>query len=381
MPSMAAIERFLQMEDSVFHSGKVGLLCNHTSFDFSSGQYLFQILSRRGSLRRLFLPEHGLFAELQDQIPLSDTGVYSGLGLNGEIVSLYGNSEESLVVEAAALRDLDAIVIDIQDIGVRYYTFSTTMRYLFESMVHHGINLPVYILDKPNPCGSPIEGTVLSPLFESFVGPVGLPHRHGLTVGQLGRFFHEDARANFPLHVVPFSPQESVLAFPIPPSPNMPGPWTHLVYSGQCLLEGTNLSEGRGTTRPFEIFGAPFMANLEGRNPPRVTGAVLRPLRFIPTFHKHSGQLCSGFQVHLSGDAYHSLGHTLQLLRWIREECPEFAWHKGPYEFRSDRPAIELLAGDPTLIAYLNGTETWQTAQETLREGENNWRNRLRSLQ
>ncbi|MCE9598911.1 MAG: DUF1343 domain-containing protein [Spirochaetia bacterium] len=378
---MPAIERFLQMKDSVFHSGKLGLLCNHTSFDFVSGQYLFQILSRRGSLHRLFLPEHGLFAELQDQIALSDTAVYSGLGLNCQIVSLYGNSEETLAAQAGALRDLDAIVIDIQDIGVRYYTFATTMRYLFETMVEHSISIPVYVIGKPNPCGISVEGTALSPLFESFVGPVGLPHRHGLTVGQLARFFYDEASANFPLQVVGFLPDEKIPAFRIPPSPNMPGPHTHLVYTGQCLLEGTNLSEGRGTTRPFEIWGAPYLSKLEGKNPPRVTGAVIRPLRFIPTFHKHAGQLCSGFQIHLTGEAYHSLGHTLQLLRWIREECPEFEWNQGPYEFRSDRPAIELLAGDNTLIAYLNGNETWQTAQDALREGENSWRNRMRLLQ
>jgi len=377
---MAAIERFLRMEDLLFHKGRLGLLCNHTSFDLKSSRYLFQILGMRGALRRLFLPEHGLFAELQDQVPLSETNVYANLGLTCEIVSLYGNTEETLAAEKKHLDDLDAIVIDIQDIGVRYYTFSTTMRYLFEAMVHFNIEVPVYVLDKPNPCGLSIEGIPLDALFQSFVGPVGLPHRHGLTVGQLARFFHEEARANFPLHVIGFPTDETTLPFPINPSPNMPGPYTHLVYSGQCLIEGTNLSEGRGTTRPFEIFGAPFLAPLIEKRPPVVGGAVLRPLRFIPTFHKHAGEICHGYQIHVR-EPYHSLAHSLQLLRWIKEECREFAWRIGAYEFRSDRPAIELLAGHNVLINYLNGRENWKTAEEVIQAGEQQWRNRIRALQ
>lgn len=376
---MQAIQRFLEETDPVLRSGRLGLLCNHTSFDFSSGQYLFQLLESRGTLARLFLPEHGLFAELQDQVPLSETNVYKSLGLRAEIVSLYGNSEESLAARRAHLEGLDALVIDLQDIGVRYYTFATTMRYIFETIAREGMDLPVYVLDRPNPAGPSIEGICLEPSFESFVGPVGLPHRHGLTLGQLAHFFYQEAKASFPLNVIRYSETPAV-HFPIPPSPNMPGPWTHLVYSGQCLLEGTNLSEGRGTTRPFEVFGAPWMEPLHQKRPPIAGGSVLRPLRFIPTFHKHAGQVCHGYQIHLTGELYHSLRHSLVLLRWIREECPEFNWRDGPYEFRSDRPAIELLAGHKTLIDYLNGRESESAMQAALAEGENAWRNRMRKI-
>lgn len=376
---MQAIQRFIELTDSVFHRGRAGLLCNHTSFDFSSGQYLFQILESRGVLRRLFLPEHGLFAELQDQIPLSDTNVYASLGLKSQIVSLYGNTESTLVVDKAHLADLDALVVDLQDIGVRYYTFATTMRYVFDVIARERLDLPVYVLDRPNPAGSPVEGIPLAESFESFVGPVGLPHRHGLSLGQLAHFFYQETRASFPLHVIRYSDKPET-PFPVAPSPNMPGPWTHLVYSGQCLLEGTNLSEGRGTTRPFEIFGAPWMERLHKKRPPQAGGAVLRPLRFIPTFHKHQGEVCHGYQIHLTGDLYHSLRHSLLLIRWIREECPEFAWRDGAYEFRSDRPAIELLAGHDTLIRFLNGSESEQAMQSALSEGETRWRQRMRKI-
>jgi uncharacterized protein YbbC (DUF1343 family) len=374
-----AIQRFIELTDRVLHGGRVGLLCNHTSYDFPSGQYLFQILESRGVLSRLFLPEHGLFAELQDQIPLSETSVYASLGLEARIVSLYGNTESTLVVEKADLEGLDALVIDLQDIGVRYYTFATTMRYVFEVMAREQLHFPVYILDRPNPAGPSIEGIALDASFESFVGPVGLPHRHGLTLGQLAHFFYQEAGASFPLNVIRYS-DSSEIPFPIAPSPNMPGPYTQLVYSGQCLLEGTNLSEGRGTTRPFEIFGAPWMERLHKKRAPAAGGSVLRPLRFIPTFHKHERQICHGYQIHLTGELYHSLRHSLVLLRWIREECPEFAWRDGPYEFRSDRPAIELLAGHKTLIAYLNGSETESAMLAALAEGENSWRNRMRKI-
>ncbi|HMU84887.1 MAG TPA: DUF1343 domain-containing protein, partial [Leptospiraceae bacterium] len=333
----------------------------------------------RGSLRRLFLPEHGLFAELQDQVGLSQTNVYESLGLKCQIVSLYGDSESTLAAAASHLKDLSALVIDIQDIGVRYYTFATTMRYAFETIHEAGLDLPVYVIDHPNPCGQSVEGIPLDATFESFVGPVGLPHRHGLTIGQLARFFHQELRAHFPLHVVAFDPEDEGLPFRISPSPNMPGPYTHLVYSGQCLLEGTNVSEGRGTTRPFEIFGASYMEKLHSKRPPTAPGAVLRPVRFIPTFHKDAGKICYGYQIHVTGP-YHSLLHSLQLIRWIRSECHEFRWNEGPYEFRSDRPAIELLAGHRVLLSYLNGETDLPHAEAAIQAGEHEWKNRIRSL-
>ena len=155
----------------------------------------------------------------------------------------------------------------------------------------------------------------------------------------------------------------------------MPGPLTPLVYSGQCLLEGTNLSEGRGTTRPFEIFGAPFLEWIHRRTDwPTAAGARLRSLLFVPTSHKYTAQICHGFQLHLTGDPYHSLAHSLCLIRYLRERSGKtFDWREGPYESGSRRPAIEILAGDDTLLDYLKGRMEFDAVREALADGEEAW--------
>ncbi|MFC1484448.1 DUF1343 domain-containing protein [Candidatus Neomarinimicrobiota bacterium] len=361
----------------------MGLFCNQTAFDFSLGEYTFQTLAGYGSLKRLFVPEHGLFAELQDQVPLSDTKVYADLGLDADIVSLYAGPSESPGVQREHLADLDAMVIDVQDVGCRCFTYTTSLGYLLERLAEYDISIPVYIIDHPNPAGRQVEGIPLPGQYASFLGRTGLPHRHGLTVAELSRLIKHETAGRFELKIIPYhqDPPASDAALPprttwgIPPSPNMPGPLTPMVYSGQCLLEGTNVSEGRGTTRPFEIFGAPFLSWIVHQELPALfRGASLRPMRFVPTFHKYAGEICHGFQIHLTGEPYHSLAHTLQIIRFIREGSgAEFRWREGSYEQGSDRTAIELLAGDEVLLAYLNGEAEWAEAQQALTEGEEAW--------
>lgn len=394
--------------------GATGLLTNQGGYSIDESSYLFELLSREKFLKRLFLPEHGLFAELQDQIPLTATEVYSFLKPDYEIVSLYGDSEESLVPDQRLLADLNTIVVDIQDVGSRYYTFATTVSYLVDVLVRSQKDVALIIIDRPNPAGRQVEGSSLPEEYASFVGHPGLPHRHGLTMGELAWFYHRKADAKFPLVIIPVGGMEareindrwvrvvndkkyrdsvgesggidvpgsgqlrSVSPWNIAPSPNMPSPYTPLVYSGQCLFEGTNLSEGRGTTRPFEIFGAPWMKRIfEGKRdmaPLSVEGAILRPLKFIPTFHKYRDEVCFGYQIHLTGKPYHSLIHTLQILRELRFAYPkDFQWRDGPYEFRSDRPAIELLAGDRIILDYLDGQSDLHHLLEHLRSKEQQW--------
>ncbi len=348
----------------------LGLLCNQTAWSRRRGRYLFQSLAEHGALRRVFLPEHGLFAELQDQIPLDDAGGYAGLAPGVEFASLYGERESSLYVAPEKLADLDALLIDLQDVGARYYTFATTISYIFDAIARDNLKLNVYIVDRPNPAGPFVEGSLLPADFESFVGRRGLPHRHGLSLGELCRFYASDYPGAIDLRFL--AADDST--WEIPPSPNMPGPLTPLVYSGQCLLEGTNLSEGRGATRPFEIFGAPYLTwNFARVDELKQGGALLRPLQYIPTFHKFAGQVCSGFQIHLTGAPYHSLAHSLKLIRWIREHSRAFDWRHGVYEYRSDRPAIELLAGDPLLLDYLHGKENFGRVRAHLAEAERAW--------
>ena len=376
-------------------SESTGLLCNHTAWDVCSGKYLFE---RLPSLKRLFVPEHGLFAELQDQVPLTDTDGYRDFGIEAEVVLLYGGDEKSLRVESRHLEDLELLVIDLQDVGSRYFTYAVTMSYMLEAVQKFAPDLEVMIIDRENPAGLQVEGSLLMREYESFVGRAGLPHRHGLTIAELALFFHRQMNASFSLSILTLKGKKLRTNLPeqvsilnqnkimeisdhefwlIPPSPNMPGPVTPIIYSGQCLLEGTNISEGRGTTRPFEIFGAPWLKPVklfrENQGFSDFKGARLRPLRFVPTFHKWAGLICEGFQLHLTGQPYHSLLHTLFMIRTIKEHFPQFTWREGPYEKVSDKTAIELLCADPVLLKYLEGSGEFKDVKDYLRDCEENW--------
>ncbi len=374
---------------------RIGLLANQTAYSLLDRAYSFQTLAARSEHLRAFLPEHGLFAELQDQVGLEDTSHYQ-VFLNDqqrsrtEFLSLYGFQENSLRPDPTRLEDLDWLIVDLQDVGSRYYTFLTSLYYCLEvihELRNRGSGIRCLVVDGENPIGRFVEGTILEAEYESFVGLPGVIHRHGLSTGEMAQMFaswiHLDEEAleiagpaQELSHAQATSDQNTgtnftrafdsgiaegpagtrVSEFAIYPSPNMPTVNTAKVYPGQCLLEGTNLSEGRGTTRPFEIFGAPFLGPLMEAGDLFIPGAVLRPLRFLPTFHKHANQICEGFQIHVINDEYAPLFATLRILRWIRSRIPEFQWKTGVYEFRSDRPAIELLAGDPLMLEYLRNS-------------------------
>ena len=365
------IDQFLKLADPVLHEGRLGLLCNMTAWSPRCGAYLWEALEKRSVLQRVFAPEHGLFAELQDQLP-QDARAYRSLGLQAEVVSLYGETEDSLLVPASQLEDLDVLVVDLQDVGARYYTFATTLSYIFDQLAASRHSLIVWILDRPNPCGRLVEGIALHEDSASFVGRPGLPHRHGLTTAELAAFYRAQTGAEIDLRVVeatePFRWNADVS-----PSPNMPTARTARVYPGGCLFEGTNLSEGRGTTRPFEFFGAPWLEHLLDAGAPEESGAQLRPLRFVPTFHKFADELCYGWQIQVDGSDYASLRHVLRLLRWIRERAPEFRWRTERYEYRSDRPAIELLAADPVLLEYLRADLSEVELDAALAQGAQAW--------
>ena len=366
--------------------GKIALLCNQTSYSFSDKKYLFEILQDSGFLCRVFVPEHGLFAELQDQEPLSKTGIYSTM-IDTEIMSLYQEEADKLYIPPEILRDIDTLIVDIQDVGSRYYTFATTVSYIIEVLSSHNIDIQLIIIERPNPAGRQVEGIPLPEKYESFVGRKGLPHRHGLTIGELSRLYQKQFPGNYQLEII-YDPKQNYLpekedswhslwkCVEILPSPNMASPIIPLLYSGQCLLEATNLSEGRGTTRPFEIWGAPYIKDIFQRNDfPSQRGAFLRPLFFRPVFHKFADELCCGFQIHIEEKIpYHSLSHTLRILRWIRENFPDhFSWKKGVYEFCSNRPAIEILVGHDLLINYLYNGIHFTEILEKFCSSEEEW--------
>lgn len=304
------------------------------------------------NLAAVFGPEHGLMGEAQDLIGVRDgTDPLSGRRVH----SLYGNTVESLKPTEEQLHGLDALVIDLQDVGSRYYTFQATMLFCLEAASRHGLR--TIVLDRPNPLGGEVvEGPLLQPGYESFVGIHSLVTRHGLTIGELARLYQAERKLGGELEVISCSGWRRDMYFDqtglpwVLPSPNMPTLDTAIVYPGQCLLEGTNLSEGRGTTRPFELWGAPW---IDARKLCRrlqdeaLPGVVFRPAWFQPTFQKFAGLTCGGLQLHVTDrQAFQSVRTSLSLLAAVRELSGDaFAWRRETYEFVSDRLAIDLLFG------------------------------------
>ena len=381
----------LEQQDNVLKSGKVALLCNHSAWHPETGEYLFETLHKRGVLKRVFTPEHGLFGELQDQQKLEGKALYEELGMGScEFVSLYGTGEESLSADITKLTDIDALIIELQDVGSRYYTFNTTILNLFKILKKHSINLPVYLIDRINPAGRQVEGTMLQSEYSSFIGIEGIIHRHGLSIGEIANLLYNEINAKFPLHIISYGAERiytELLPWSIAPSPNIPGLFTCHFYSGQCLWEGTNVSEGRGTTRPFELFGAPYMESLieyngrEGfvnwndpKNPIYDPALHIRWTKFIPVFHKYADQTCFGFQLHpVPGIQYHALAHNLKIIDFVRRNCDSFSFREGKYEAGNDKSAIELLLGDQLLIAYVNGKVVWDEVKEHIKIEEQKW--------
>jgi len=344
---------------------RVSVLCHPASVDARFVHIVDRLMASGVRPVRLFGPEHGVRGEAQDMV--SVPGEQDGrTGI--PVTSLYGSSPESLQPSQEALADSDILLIDLQDIGSRYYTFVWTMALSMQAAARAGV--AVMVLDRPNPIGgSAIEGGEIAPGYESFVGLASLPVRHGLTIGEVARL----VRAGIPwggprfaspldldLTVVPvqgWRRRDSFEATGLPwimPSPNMPTVDTAFVYPGLCLIEATNLSEGRGTTRPFEIIGAPFLDGhrlAERLASYQLGGVAFRSLAFRPSFHKFAGQVCGGIQVHVTDRAcFEPYRSGLAILRELYALCGDgFRWRSEPYEFVSDRPAIDLLTGSDAI--------------------------------
>lgn len=366
---------------------RAGMLTNQSAF--SGNQYHFEMVQKYIDLKVLFIPEHGLFAELQDQV--SGSGLKYDFG-SLKMENLYGDEENSLFVRDEVLDELDLVLFDIRDVGARYYTFLTSCYYILTSIDRYNRankkQIEVLVLDSPNPAGRKVEGSPLQKKYSSFVGVETVLHRHGLTIYELMQYYQKEFDLKLKLSAVPIGALYSKKFDPylwIPPSPNIPSQTTCYVYSGQCLLEGTNLSEGRGTTRPFEIFGAPYIQMQNKELLAELTryqrkNFILRPLFYMPTFHKHKDKICGGYQLLLTRpDKFHSLLFTLHFLRTIKEFYPdEFQFLEGVYEFRSDKRAIELLAGDDPLLNYLDGRLEYIELVEYFLEEENKWKKKTK---
>lgn len=358
-------------------SESTGLLCNQSAWHPLTGKYTFQSLAETGKLKKVFIPEHGLFGELQDQVKMDDTSAYQQLAENIEWISLYNSANHSLTASDEQLKAIDTLVIDIQDAGSRYFTFTSTIWLLLKKITELQLTITIIVVDKPNPAGRQVEGTKITGPFASFIGLEGLPHRHGLTIGELCRYFKFKLGACWELIIIPARKKEAVF---ISPSPNIPAISTCTVYSGQCLWEGTNISEGRGTTLPFEMVGAPIMNWVftddwnNPKHPAYNKACFIRPVRFIPVFHKYKDEVCQGLHIlPQSKKEYHSLAHSLQLIKYVKERTPGFEWREGRYEAFNDKKAIELLVGDQLLLDYLDNKTSWKEIQLKLDKEEREW--------
>ena len=332
---------------------RIGLVTHPAAVAFDLAHVQNLIAAADGvRLVALFGPEHGFSGEAQDLIGVTD-GSERGTGLR--VHSLYGENYESLKPTAEHLRGLDVLVVDLQDVGSRYYTFVSTMFFCLEAAAE--CKLPVFVLDRPNPIGGvAIEGPTLRPRFTSYVGLEPVCTRHGMTIGELAHWYRKRHQLDCELHVIACEGLSRDMYFSdtglpwVLPSPNMPTEETAVVYPGQCLIEGTNLSEGRGTTRPFELCGAPWIdpGELVSRlREEPLRGVVFRPAWFRPTFQKFAGQTCGGVQVHVTDrEAFQPVRTSLFLLAALRDlSGASFDWRRETYEFVSDRLAIDLLFG------------------------------------
>jgi uncharacterized protein YbbC (DUF1343 family) len=361
------------LDSGALRGQRVGVVCNPASIDASWRHVLDRVASEAGvTLAAIFGPQHGFRSDVQDN--MIETGHARHPTRCVPIYSLYSETREPT---AAMLRGLDALVIDLQDVGVRIYTYIYTMAHCLRACGRHGVK--VIVCDRPNPIGGvAVEGPTLEPGYESFVGLFPIPMRHGLTIGELARLFNERFALGADLEVIPMEGWSRGMYFDgtgvpwVMPSPNIPTLDTAIVYPGAVLFEGTMISEGRGTTRPFELIGAPsihaepFAAALNARH---LEGVYFRPAVFEPTFQKHARTPCGGCQIHVLDRATFSPCATSAalLLECYRADPAQFEWRQPPYEYEASKMPIDILAGSPALRQQIEAqvpleelVESWQ---------------------
>ncbi len=359
---------------------RIGLLVNQASIgaDLRHARHIFS--HRFGKrLTALFGPQHGLFGERQDNMVESPHGVDADLGI--PVYSLYSETRKPT---PPMLNRIDVLVVDLQDVGARVYTFVYTMAYCM--IAAREANIKVVVLDRPNPVGGlAVEGNPLNPAFASFVGLYPIPMRHGMTIGELARLFNDAYGIGCDLSVIQMDRWRRGMSFHetglpwVMPSPNLPTPDTALVYPGQVLLEGTNLSEGRGTTRPFELFGAPYIDCTQLATQLRqysLPGVHFREHHFIPTFQKWAQETCHGFQLHVTdAERFRPYRTSLCILHAVQSLWPDaFGWRPPPYEYEQEKLPIDILLGEGSIRERLERVDDpveieadWQASLESFR--------------
>ncbi len=375
-PVKTGLELLIENGHPWLSGARLGLLCNPASVDRNYVHARDRLIQRfPGQLKALYSPQHGFHAEKQDNMIESDHMTDAATGL--PVYSLYGQTR---IPTPQMMAPIDVLLVDLQDVGTRVYTFIYTLSYCLEAAAASGIR--VIVLDRPNPInGRDMEGNVLQPEWASFVGRFPLPMRHAMTIGEIARLFNDHFGGGAALEVVSMRGWLRSMWFKdtglpwVAPSPNMPTVATAVVYPGQVIWEGTNISEGRGTSLPFEIFGAPFLIPekiLEFIGGPKLPGAVLRPCVFEPTSGKHAGKNCQGFQIHVTApDLYRPYRTSLSLLQAILHHHKDaFQWKSDPYEYEFEKRAIDLILGCREVRQRISD-------MESMRSLETSWQNEL----
>jgi uncharacterized protein YbbC (DUF1343 family) len=343
---------------------RVGLVCNQASIARDHRHVIDLLLARHHAgefqLVRIFGPQHGLFGHTQDNMIEWEPDPDPRLGVS--IASLYGEHREPT---QEMLEGIELMVVDLPDVGARYYTFIWTMALVMKACTERGI--PVLVLDRPNPIGGlQVEGTMLDPAYATFVGLHPIATRHGLTIAEVARYLTQttmpEADVSFVL-MESWSRSDYFDDTGLPwamPSPNMPTLDTAVVYPGGCFLEATNMSEGRGTTRPFEMFGAPYLDGwkyCDALNSLNLAGCWFRPIQFEPTFHKFAEQLCEGAFLHVTDRRAFEpvLAYVAVMQEAIRQSDGAFEWKAPPYEYEYEKMPIDILAGNSWLRVAMDG--------------------------
>ena len=374
---ITGLDTLLTDPERYLHGQSVGLIANQTSVAGDHRHSIDHFKSHGWfSLKKIFAPEHGLYGIDQDMVKVNDNHDLAS-GVN--VLSLYGDVENSLCPHPEQLANLDNLVFDIQDVGSRYYTFIYTLANCMEICRETGVQMVV--CDRPNPInGVDVEGNLIDDKYRSFVGQYPIANRHGMTVGELAKMFNTTFGIACDLTVIPMRGWERSMWYNdtglpwVAPSPNMPTLDTATVYPGMCLIEGTHLSEGRGTTLPFELVGAPYINPhklADELKKEQLPGVHFRPHYFKPMFQKWNREVCGGVQLHVTDrNPFKPFLTGIAVIRAISRLYPEqFAWRTEPYEFVSDRLAIDLLYGNSTFREnIMNDDETLGTIEDSWNE-------------
>ena len=355
------IDRLLEQDSGLISGQRIGLVSNPASIDGNFQHTADRLLDGAdATLVALFGPQHGFRSDVQDNM------IETPHGHDGRrdvpVYSLYSETREPT---GEMLRDVDVLVVDLQDVGTRVYTFIYTMANCMRAAARHGVR--VVVCDRPNPIGgTDVEGSLLRTEWASFVGQFPIPLRHGLTIGELARLFNDEFGVGCALDVVALEGWRREMYYDetglpwIIPSPNLPTLDSSIVYPGAVLFEGTMLSEGRGTTRPFELIGAPWIDGerlAEAMNQRGLPGVHFRPVFFEPTFQKHARETCGGCQIHVTDRrSFKPVRTSVELLAEFQHESPaRFAWRQPPYEYESTKEPIDILYGSDALRRTVDG--------------------------